>query len=212
MRKALHITRQLSYPIVHFGRVGVLKATYLYLWRGFTERTITWPYILAVACETVRWYTSFQDMGLFDQADEIVSDDPVEKNRLFETLKETNESSRNYLKLFSIVAVCVLIAGAALYYLLMPGIGDQIRAPAGLEDRVRSHFQQIEKRTATDITFFKCEGYTWARVDVEERPDIHTNPVYKYSRYRAKISGLEGNWQISALPETSRNEDVPCNF
>jgi hypothetical protein len=153
-------------------------------------------------------------MGLFDQVEEPepVADDPVEKNRLFETLQENTESSRNYLKLISIVIVGVIILGAVVYYLMMPGIGDQVRAPQGLEDAVRSYMQEKQKRTATDITFFKCEGYYWARVDVEERPDIKTDPVYKYSRYRAKAVEGGGTWDISASPVTDDSLDVPCSF
>jgi hypothetical protein len=152
-------------------------------------------------------------MGLFDQDQEepdVV--DPVDKNRLFETLEEESGASRKYFKVFSIVVVCVVIAGAVLYYLLMPGIGEQVRAPAGLEDAVRNNFSDIQKRTATDITFYKCDGYYWARVEVEVRSDIQTNPVYGYSQYRAKISGEQGNWQITAMPNTDPAQDVPCNF
>jgi hypothetical protein len=152
-------------------------------------------------------------MGLFDQdEEEPVVADPVDKNRLFETLEEESGASRKYIKVFSIVVVCVIIAGAVLYYLLMPGIGEQVRATAAMEDAVRNNFTDVQKRTATDITFYKCDGYYWARVDVEVRSDIQTNPVYKYPQYRARISGDEPNWQITATPITDSGQDVPCNF
>ena len=151
-------------------------------------------------------------MGLFDQVDDEPVADPVDKNRLFETLQETTESSRNYFKVFSIVAVCVLVAGVGIYYLMAPGIGDQVRAPQGLEDAVRSHFLDKEKRTATDITFYNCDGFYWARVDVETRPDIETNPIYKIPRYRAKAVNSDVGWNISASPVTSEDMDVPCRF
>lgn len=151
-------------------------------------------------------------MGLFDQVDEQSVADPDDKNRLFETLEETSESSRNYLKVFSVVVVCVLIAGGFVYYLMSPGVGDQVRAPSGLEDAVRSHFLDKEKRTATDITFYNCDGSYWARVDVEERPDIQANPIYKIPRYRAKAMKNDGAWNIAASPVTSDDMDVPCNF
>ena len=154
-----------------------------------------------------------REMGLFDQVeDEPRQDDPVDKNRLFETLQETSESSRNYLTLFSIVTVGVVILGAVVYYVMMPGIGDQVRAPHGLEDAVRSYMQEKQKRTATDITFFKCDGFYWARVDVEERPDIKTDPVYKFSRYRAKAMEQGGSWDINASPVAENGMDVPCSF
>jgi len=151
-------------------------------------------------------------MGLFDQEEEYTPRNPDDKDRLFETLEETSESSRSYLKVFSIVVIAVLVLGVIVYYLLMPGVGDQVRAPAGLEDAVRSNFQDVQKRTATDITFYKCDGYYWARVEVEARADIQTNPIYKYSRYRAKITGTESEPQILAQPVTGEEQDVPCNF
>ena len=99
-------------------------------------------------------------MGLFDQEEQVTTDDPVDKNRLFETLKEESDSSRSYLKVFSIVTICVIVAGLIVYYLLMPGIGDQVRAPEGLEDAVRDHFRSVEKRTANEITFTNAMGTT----------------------------------------------------
>ncbi len=156
-------------------------------------------------------------MGLFDQED-LSPDEPaatadVEKDHLFQTVKETSGSSRNYLKLLLIVAVFVAVAGAAIYYLTLPGPGDKILGPKGLEDQVRSHFKEKEKRNATDITFFQCEGFIWARVNVEKRPDIQTDPIYRIDRYRAKAVQLADNkWDISATPITADNMDIPCNY
>jgi hypothetical protein len=151
-------------------------------------------------------------MGLFDHEEPIATDDPVDKNRLFETLKEESESSRNYFRLFSIVAVLVLAAILAAWFILMPGIGDQVRAPEGLEDAMREHFRSVEKRTANEITFYKCNGYYWAHVEVEVRPDIQTDPKYGYSSYRAKAAGDGVAWQIAAQPITSPDQDVPCDY
>src|SRR6476660_1663616 len=109
----------------------------------------------------------------------------VEKNRLFETQEEFKGSSRNYLKLFGVV-IGVLLAGAAvIFYFTFPSPGDRIRTPAGLEDTVREHFLSKEKRTATDVVTYKCDGYYWLRVGVETRKDM-PNPIYKVGTYSAK--------------------------
>src|SRR4051812_28084832 len=101
-------------------------------------------------------------MGLFDQDEEYKPQAGDDKDRLFETLDETSESSRSYLKLFSIVVVAVLARGLIVYYLLRPGIGDQVGVPPALEDAVRNNFRDVQKRTASDITFYKCDGFYWA--------------------------------------------------
>ncbi len=153
-------------------------------------------------------------------AQQVASDTPVakpvlgdvEKNRLFETLKEETGSERNYLKLLGIVAVFIVAAGAVIFYMTLPGFGDSIRAPKGLEEAVRDHFLVVEKRTATDISFYNCDAFIGARVNVEVRPDIKTNPVYLIPLYTARaIPRGESAWTITASPVTSREMDVPCN-
>jgi hypothetical protein len=135
----------------------------------------------------------------------------VEKNRLFQTLQEETGSERKYLRVLGIVAVLVLVAGSIVWYLMRPGVGDKILGPKGLEVAIRDHFLTKEKRTATDIAFFNCGDHTWARVGVEVRPDIKTNPIYQVAKYSARASALpDGSWQITAAPITSPEMDVPC--
>jgi hypothetical protein len=133
----------------------------------------------------------------------------IEKNRLFQTLKEETPSERNYLKLLGIVAIIVLVAGVAISYLMLPGVGDAILAPKGLELAVRDHFLTKEKRTATDITFYQCEGFYGARVGVETRNDI-PNPLYKIATYTARATANGDAWNITAQPVTSPEPDKPC--
>ncbi len=150
-------------------------------------------------------------MGLFDQED-LPPAESDDKDRLFQTLRETSGSSRNYLKLLLIVALFVVAVGAVIYYLTLPGVGDEVRGPKPLEDRVRTHFLEKEKRDATDLTFFTCGDHYWVRVDVEPRPDIQANPVYRFSRYRAiAFPHEDGTWDITASPVTSPEMDVPCS-
>ena len=155
-------------------------------------------------------------MGLFDQetiqeADSNFAQD--DKVRLFETQQRKASSSKNYAKLLLLVALFVVVAGAIIYYLTLPGVGSQVLAPKGLEDEIRAHFLDKQKRTADDITFYKCDDFYWARVGVQTRTDIPGNPVYKLSRYRAKaVHRDDGSWDIVASPIADPEMDAPCSF
>ena len=136
----------------------------------------------------------------------------VEKEHLFETQQKVVESSRNYLRLFVIVIIFIAIAGTAIFYITLPGVGDRIRVAPEMEDAVRNHFLEKEKRTAGDITFYKCDNFTWARVEVETRTDIPGNPVFKVSKYSARATPrTSGSWDITAAPITSPELDKPCS-
>ena len=133
-----------------------------------------------------------------------------DNDHLFETHQRTTRSWKQYLKLLGIVSVFVVIAGGAIFYLTLPSFGDRVRAPQGLEPAMRSHFLDTEKRTANDIAFYFCESYYWARVEVEKRPDIKTNPVYQIGTYVARATASGDGWAITATPVTSPEIDVPC--
>lgn len=135
----------------------------------------------------------------------------VEKNRLFQTVKEETGSERSYLKLLGIVAVFAAIAVGVALYFMQPGVGDRIKVSRETELAVRDHFQTKEKRSATDITFYQCDQYQWAHVNVEKRTDIKTNPVYAIDKYAARITQTsDGSFNITAAPITSDDMDVPC--
>src|SRR5438132_27730 len=95
----------------------------------------------------------------------------IEKNRLFETQEEFQESSHGYLKVIAIVVAVIVVGGFAIFYMTLPGVGDQVKAPKEMEDQIREHFLSVQKRTATDIVVYKCDGFYWARVGVETRSD-----------------------------------------
>lgn len=133
----------------------------------------------------------------------------VDKNRLFETVEETKSSSRKYLAVLGILAVLVLIAGVAGSYYMSPGNGDKILAPKGLEIALREHFLTKQKREATDIAYYKCEGNVWARVGVETRTDL-PNPVFRIGTYAAKAMQNGDVWDITAAPISTPELDVPC--
>jgi hypothetical protein len=134
----------------------------------------------------------------------------VEKNRLFQTVEETKGSSRKYLGVLGVVAVLVAIGGAVAWYLNRPGAGDKIRLSSAVELSVRDHFLMKEKRTATDISFYQCEGFIWARVGVETRTDL-PNPLFRVPTYKARITQSGDSTSITAAPIMSPAEDQPCN-
>jgi hypothetical protein len=133
-----------------------------------------------------------------------------EEDRLFETHDRTSRSGMQYIKLLAVVSLLVVIAGAAAFYLTLPSFGDQVKAPKGLEGAVRTHFLEVEKRNSEDIFFYYCEDFYWARVEVERRPDIKTNPVYQIGTYAARAVNTGGAWDIKATPVTAPEIDRPC--
>ena len=74
-------------------------------------------------------------MGIFDQ-ENISSVSQVEKDRLFETVHKTEDSSRNYFKILGIVGLCVLVIGAVVYYLTLPGVGSRVRRFATIRGQI----------------------------------------------------------------------------
>lgn len=140
-----------------------------------------------------------------------VNDGNDDKNRLFETHQTASRSLGNYFKLMLIVAACVAVAGAVIFYFTLPGIGDRVKAPAGLEDQIRNHLIDKEKRTPTDIAVYYCGNFYWAAVDVETRPDIPGTPINRVSRFRVTaIQTDASSWTISAVPVSGPDPDVPC--
>ncbi len=150
-------------------------------------------------------------MGLFDQESDPIAE-PDDKNRLFETQQEITGFNRHYLKLLLIVAVFVIVGGSFIYYVTLPGRGDKVLGPKGLEENVRTYFLDVQKRTATDVTFFYCDGYYTVKVDVEARYDIPGNPLAAIPTYWARAEPRDGaNWDISVPSDQSGySETDPC--
>lgn len=144
---------------------------------------------------------------------DIEDDDVIEKNRLFETHQKTKRSLGSYVKVILVVAVGVAIAGGAFMYFTLPGIGDAVLRPAGLEQELRHHMSDVEKRDATDMAYYLCDQFHWVRVGVETRPDIPAKPHNMVDKYRVKASQTaDGKWTIAALPILSAEENIPCRF
>ena len=144
------------------------------------------------------------------EADRASFQTKVEKDRLFETLDKEQTSNRSYAKLLIVAAVLVIIAGGVILYVMLPGAGDKVHAPAGLEQAVRDHLLDKQKRVATDIIFYYCGGDSyWAHAGVETRSDI-PNPVYKLNSYAVSAKGQDPNWEITSKPISSPADDKPC--
>jgi len=134
----------------------------------------------------------------------------VEKNRLFQTVEKTKGSSRKYLIVLGVVAVFVIAAGVTASYLTLPGVGDKVLAPRGLDQSMREHFLTKQKRDMTVNTVYQCEGFFWTRVGVETRNDL-PNPVFRIGTYAARATPNGDGWDITAAPITSPEMDVPCS-
>lgn len=132
----------------------------------------------------------------------------VEKNRLFQTIEETKGSSRKYVAALGGVATLVAVIGAGVWYLNRPGIGDSIRVNAETELAVRDHFLTKEKREVTNVSFYQCDGFYWARVGVVTRTDI-PNPIYQIASYKARVT--ENGETTMAVPIVSPADDIPCS-
>jgi hypothetical protein len=107
------------------------------------------------------------------------------------------------------VVAVVIAAGIAVFYLTLPGVGDAVRGSTELELAVRDHFLTEQKRTATDITFYQCDGYYDARVGVETRTDL-PNPLFRIGTYSARAAERDGKWEITAAPVTPPAQYTPC--
>jgi hypothetical protein len=134
----------------------------------------------------------------------------VDKDRLFETLDKEKESTRSYAKLLVLAVIAVIGIGVAIFYFTLPKPGDVVRAPAGLEQAVRDHLLEKQKRTATDIVFYYCGTDTYCgRSGVETRNDL-PNPVFRLATYQVAAHRQGDGWDISSKPVQSADDDVPC--
>lgn len=89
-------------------------------------------------------------MGLFDSYDDTAFDEK-DKVRLFETHSGRDGSANHYAKAFLAVTLFVVLAAAAVIYLLMPGVGDEIQGSQAMRRSVYDYMLSAEKRTATEL-------------------------------------------------------------
>jgi len=149
-------------------------------------------------------------MKIFE-TDDDTDFDQSEKVRLFETQKRRDTSGKNYAKLLIPIALLVLAAIAAAVWLTRPNIGDEVKPPGTLRQQVYSYMLDKEKRTATEMTFYKCDGFLWVKAVAEPRSYPPSNLLDDVNQFRlsARQNG-EDIWQIETLALPAKPDDVPC--
>jgi len=137
--------------------------------------------------------------------------DEKEKVRLFETQEKNVRSIHDYAKIFLPIAVVVIVVLAVVMYLMSPGSGDVVRPSTDLNDAVYDYMLTTEKRTANEITFYKCDGYYWVKILAEPRAYPPSNLEDEVNQYRLTVrENADGTRQIATLPLPSKEDDVPC--
>ena len=153
-------------------------------------------------------------MSLLDADEELQDEvrfDEDSKIRLFETQQKTSKSIHDYVKHFLPFAVIVIVGLGVLYYFMQPGIGDEVRASNEMYDSVYDYMLTKEKRTAAEMTFYKCDGYYWVKVLAQPRAypsSLRLDPVNQF-RLTAREQP-DGKYQVATLPLPSPQDDVPC--
>lgn len=136
------------------------------------------------------------------------------KDELFATHDANKGSIGRYIKTLGVVAVLVLVILGAVFYFTLPGVGDEVKAPHGLEDAVRDHFSSVEKRETTDeMKFFYCKDYYTAQVKLAP-PIVRPNAASEKVTNNYDVSATEGpsgQWTITAKPDFEIESDKrPC--
>ncbi len=149
-------------------------------------------------------------MSLFEEENNIDFDEE-NKIRLFETQKRSERSFWDYAKKFLPVVLVVIVGIAAVLYFIQPGIGDRVKAPLELEYAVYDYMLAKEKRSVSEIAFYKCDGYYWVKLLAEPRSYPPSNLLDAVNQYRLTARQTEASkWQITTLPLPSADNDVPC--
>lgn len=180
-------------------------------------RTIVWglfPF-LAAGCSNVDSVVCFRskvigDMSLFDSYEESRQAGNPDKSRLFDTLNDEGRSVKDYLKVLVPVVAVVLAIGGVGVFLTAPGMGDEVRAPRGLDEAVTSYFMDKEKRAVESISFFYCGDYYSARVKLEKRTDITARQFDHGNRRAVAVEDPNRAWQITSTAIDPDKSFEPC--
>ena len=147
-------------------------------------------------------------MALFDE--ENIPDD-VEKSRLFDTIKGEDASSYGYLKHLLPVVLIVGLIGVAVIYFYLPGVGDEVKAPTGLDVALNEYFLKNEKRPVTEASYFYCKDFYWVRVVLERRADVTARHLDAGHRRAIAVENGNGPWAITSTPAAEGQVDTPCS-
>ncbi len=146
-------------------------------------------------------------MALFD--DENIPDH-VEKSRLFDTIKGEDASSFGYLKHLLPVVLVVGLIGAGMIYFYLPGVGDEVNVPTGLDVALNEYFLKNEKRPVTESAYFYCKDFYWVRVVLERRADVTARQLDAGHRRAIAAENGNGSWTITSTPAAEGQADTPC--
>lgn len=152
-------------------------------------------------------------MGILNEPDNTTAAENDDKTRLFETQEREGKSARDHAKFLLPIVLFVVAAVAAGFYFSLPAVGDKVRPSNDLYDAVYDHIVTTEKRTVTDMSFYTCGDFYWARVEVEPQepiPGKTPDTTVKY-KVRAKASP-DGSWALNVVPIVSTADDAPCNW
>ena len=142
------------------------------------------------------------DDGEFDEKDKV---------RLFETERNRGSSVSGYARKFFPVALIVIAGLAAAVYFLMPGTGDEIQGSHEMRRAVVDHLKTKEKRDLTEVTFYKCDGYFWAKALAEPKPYPPSLLLDDVNQFRIKVTQTgKDTYQSETLPLPAKTDDVPC--
>lgn len=135
------------------------------------------------------------------------------KDELFATHEAIPTSKAGYVKTLAVVGIVVLAIILAVLYFNLPGIGDEVKAPPGLEDAINDNIITKEKREITEMRFFYCETYYTAQVKLKPLPaNLRNSPERAADSYDA--SGTEtspGRWAVTAMPAFAvESQNRPC--
>ena len=147
-------------------------------------------------------------MSLFDEEEKLDLFDEDEKVRLFETYERSTRSLKNYAKVILPIVLLVIVAAAVTMYLSLPGIGDEVKAPKELEDQVYDYMLTKEKRTTSEMVFYKCDGYFWVKLTAEPRaypPSNLRDPVNQYRLTAAPQ--VDGSYLIATVDRMEQKDD-----
>jgi hypothetical protein len=153
-------------------------------------------------------------MSLFEPEEEKSGDvafDDESKIRLFETQQRESRSGIEYLKKFlPVIALAMIILGGMIW-LMQPGIGDAVAVSTDLKQFVYNYMLEDEKRTTSEMTFYKCSGYYWVKVLAEPRSSLSSRDDAS-NQYRLEVRSPDGKTaEIKTLPPPLNTSNKPCD-
>jgi hypothetical protein len=146
-----------------------------------------------------------------ENADDVAFDEDS-KIRLFETQQRSSKSVHEYVIKFLPVGLIAIVIIGAIIWLMQPGIGDPVAVPSELKQSVYDYMSGTEKRSITEIGFYKCSGYYWVKILAEPRAYPPSNLEDAVNQYRLEVRSSDGKTaEIKTLPAPANASNKPCD-